>query len=576
MASDERARAYSEVDPARVRDLPVEHMFPRLSPEQISRLAPFGHERAFADGEVLWEAGTANISFFVVLDGAIAILVGCEEHTVVVHEPGGFTGDVDMLSGRAAAVRAEARGATRVLEVGRDRLRGLVQTDVELGEIFLRAFILRRAALIESGLGNVVFVGSRRSGETLRLQEFLTRNNRPFRDLDVDHDPSAQALLDHFGVGADDVPVVFCWGGYVLKRPTVEELAECLGLSEIDEEKVYDLVVVGAGPAGLAAAVYGASEGLDVLVLEAYAPGGQAGSSSKIENYLGFPTGISGKDLAGRAFVQAEKFGAAITVARTAARLSCDERPYRVRLASGGAVKTRSIVIATGAEYRRPACTEIARFEGLGVYYAATAIEAKVCEGEDVIVVGGGNSAGQAAVFFSGCAKRVHVLVRGPGLKESMSKYLIRRIEETPNIELLTNTEIEAVEGDSHLERVTWFDSANDAWTTRDVRHVFLMTGASPNTGWLEGCVALDEKGFVKTGPEIGADELRAAEWPLARPPFFFETSVPGVFAVGDVRSGSTKRCAAAVGEGSACCQLVHKAIAEGTTSTEPGAVATG
>jgi thioredoxin reductase (NADPH) len=560
MSAGERERPAAEAPPS---GLPGEHMFPKLTAEQIGRLAPSGRERRLADGEILWEQGASDIPFFVVLEGSVAIEVGCDAHTVVVHEPGGFTGDVDMLSGRQAAVGARARGAATLLEIDRGHLRDLVQTDVELGEIFLRAFILRRVALVESGHGNVVFVGSSHSPETLRLQEFLTRNNRPYAYLDADRDPTVRGLLDHFRVGVDDVPVVICWGVHVLKKPTVEELADCLGLDRFDGTAVHDLVVVGAGPAGLAAAVYGASEGLRVLVLEAYAPGGQAGSSSRIENYLGFPTGVSGNELAGRAFVQAEKFGASITVARTAARLDCDRRPYRVRMASAGEVMARSVVIATGAEYRKPACANITRFEGVGVYYAATALEAKVCAGEEVIVVGGGNSAGQAAVFFSRSAKRVHMLVRGPGLAESMSRYLIRRIEETPNIELRTRTQIEHVDGEGHLERVTWHDAAADRRATVPVRHVFLMTGAAPNTRWLDGCVALDERGFVKTGTDLTPEELRDAGWPLDRAPYLFETTLPGIFAVGDVRASSTKRVAAAVGEGSACVQLVHKVLAE-------------
>ncbi len=563
MTSHGDDRAYPGLSPGQVADVPREHTFPRLATGLIDRLMPLGRERSLADGEMLWRDGDTNISFYVVLEGAVAILAGPHAREVVLHERGGFTGDVDMLSGRPSAVQARAHGATRVLEIDRAKFRGLVQTDDEFGEIVLRAFILRRVALIESGLGNVVFIGSRHTADNLRLQEFLTRNGRPFTYLDLDRDRSVRELLDHFHVEVDDLPVVVCSGVNVLKKPTVEELADCLGLSRIDEDTLYDLVVVGAGPAGLAAAVYAASEGLNVLVLEAYAPGGQAGSSSRIENYLGFPTGISGNELAARAFVQAEKFGASMTVARTAARLYCDERPYQVRLASGTTVKTRAIVIATGAEYRRPACSEIARFEGVGVYYAATALEARVCEGEEVIVVGGGNSAGQAAMFFSRSARHVYMLVRGSGLAESMSRYLIRRIEETPNIELHTNTEIEHVEGDTHLERVTWFDSARSVETTVDVRHVFLMTGASPNTTWLDGCLVLDEKGFVKTGTDLSDEELGATVWPMERTPFHFETSLPGVFAVGDVRAGSTKRVAAAVGEGSACVQLVHKVLAE-------------
>jgi thioredoxin reductase (NADPH) len=539
------------------------HTFPKLTAAQISRLAPLGRERILADGEVLWDEGATNISFFVLLEGALAILVGWPERVAVVHEPGGFTGDVDMLSGRRSAVRARARGGARLLEIDRNTFRGLVQTDVELGEIFLRAFILRRVALIESGFGNIVYIGSQDAPGTLQLKEFLTRNRRPYCYLNVDGDPSVREILEHFRVSVDDLPVVICWGTEVLKKPTVEKLAECLGLNDVDETTVRDLVVIGAGPAGLAAAVYAASEGLDVLVLEAYAPGGQAGSSSRIENYLGFPTGISGNDLAASAFVQAEKFGASIAVARSAARLDCGRRPYRIVLAPDSAVTTRAVVIATGAEYRKPDCPEAIRFEGIGLYYAATALEAKFCEGEEVVVVGGGNSAGQAAVFFSSSVKRVQMLVRGPGLAESMSQYLIRRIEESPNIELRTRTEITAFEGNGHLERVTWVDKAEGRRTRADIRHVFWMTGAAPNTRWLDGCVALDEHGFIKTGQELTREDLRVMGWPLERPPLLFETSLPGVFAVGDVRARSVKRVAAAVGEGSVCVQLVHKVLAE-------------
>jgi thioredoxin reductase (NADPH) len=547
-------------------NVPREQVLPKLSAEQIARISPFGRERRLRDGELLWEVGATNISFFVILDGSISILAGTVEHIIAVVEQGEFTGSLDMLSGRrvSASARARARGATRVLEIERDRLHAFVQTDVELGEIFLRTFILRRGTLIASGEGDVVLIGSRHSAGTLRLQEFLTRNYRPYTYIDVHRDPMIQKALDTFQVGIDDVPVVICRGVRVLKMPTIEELAECLGLNCLDESKVRDLVVVGAGPAGLAAAVYASSEGLEVLVLEAFAPGGQAAASSRIENYLGFPTGISGKDLAAHAFVQAEKFGAEVVVARTATRLACDHPPYRIELASGAAVQARAVVIATGVEYRKPDIANLSRFEGVGIYYAATPLEAKVCdEEEEVIVVGGGNSAGQATVFLASSVRRVHMLVRGPGLAESMSRYLIRRIEETPNIVLRTHAQIEAIEGTSRLERVTWLDSAHNSRTSVDVRHVFLMTGADPNTRWLEQCVVLDGKGFIKTGADFNAEELRTANWPLARLPFLFETSLPGVFAVGDARANSTKRVAAAVGEGSVCVQLVHRVLAE-------------
>jgi thioredoxin reductase (NADPH) len=497
----------------------------------------------------------------VVLEGEITVLSDTDRF-VTSHQAGQFSGDVDLLSGRPTIVKGRATGETLVLELPAERLRALVQTDPELSEILLRAFILRRIALQARGQGSIVLIGSRHSAGTLLLQEFLTRNGQPYAYLDVDRDPDVQKTLDSFNVGVDDVPVLICRGVRVLKKPSIEEVGECLGLNRFDTGTVHDVVVVGAGPGGLAAAVYAASEGLDTVVLEANAPGGQAGSSSRIENYLGFPTGISGQELASRALVQAEKFGAEIAVARTALRLSCDQRPYRLELAEGIRVESRTVIIATGVQYRKPDLPNLARFEGVGVYYGATQIEANLCEGGDVIVVGGGNSAGQAAVFLSSRVRHLHILVRGEGLAESMSRYLIRRIEDTPNITLLTRTEIVALEGSGHLERVTWGDAAGSR-TTADVRHVFLMTGADPNTAWLRGCVALDEKGFVKTGQDLTPGDLDGAKWPVARPPFLFETNQPGVFAVGDVRASSVKRVAAAVGEGSVCVQLVHRVLAE-------------
>ena len=536
-------------------------IFPTLSKEHIARIVPFAHERDFADGEILWKQGDSRNSLFVVLEGAVEIRSGPDQ-LVTVHQVGGFTGDVDLLSGRPVVVRGQARGATRVLDLPAERLRGLVQTDAELSEVFLKAFIARRLALVDLHAGSVTLIGSRHSAGTLALQEFLTRNSQPYTYMDVDLDPAVQGMFDTFGVGVDDVPVFICRDVGVLKKPTIEQVGECLGLNRVNEEVVRDLVIIGAGPAGLAAAVYAASEGLDVLVLEASAPGGQAGSSSHIENYLGFPTGISGHKLASNALVQAEKFGAELAVARTALRLQCERRPYRIDLGNGVSVQARAVIIATGVQYRKPDLPDLARFEGLGVYYGATQLEANFCQGDDVIVVGGGNSAGQAAVFLSGHGRQVNMFVRGPGLAESMSRYLIRRIEETPNIELRTSTRLEALEGGQRLERVRWRDG-NGARTTADIRHVFLMTGANPNTGWLQSCVALDAKGFVKTGPDILPAERDAAKWPLAREPLIFETSLPGVFAVGDVRANSVKRVAAAVGEGSVCVQLVHKILAE-------------
>jgi thioredoxin reductase (NADPH) len=541
-----------------------EQMFPKLDARQIARIAHFGSKRKVARGEVLFEAGEVKAHFFVVVEGTLEVVsvVDGVEKSITIHEPGEFTGEVDMLSGRQSLARGRMREDGEVIVVDRADLRGLVQTDAELSEIFMRAFILRRMALIELALGDVL-IGSRHSPDTLRLREFLTRNGHPYTCIDVERDPSVQELLDRFHVRIDEVPVLICRGKQVLRNPANHEVADCLGLNpEIDETALRDVVIVGAGLAGLAAAVYAASEGLDVLVVETQAPGGQAGSSSKIENYLGFPTGISGRALAGRAFTQAEKFGTEVLIARGAAKLACRRTPYAIDLAGGGRVHARSIIIASGARYRRLPLDNLSQFEGAGVYYAATHVEAQLCAGEEVVVVGGGNSAGQAAVFLSGTVRHVHMLVRGSGLPQTMSRYLIRRIEESPTITLRTHTQIEGLEGVDGLERVRWRNAETGEADARPVRHIFVMTGADPNTAWLEGCVALDEKGFVKTGADLHAEDLTAQRWSLARAPYMFETSSPGVFAVGDVRSGSVKRVASAVGEGSICVQLVHKVLA--------------
>ena len=451
-----------------------------------------------------------------------------------------------------------------VLEVDRDSLRRVVQTDPELSDIFMRAFLLRRTALIANKLGGLVLVGSRFCRGTHRVQEFLTRNGHPYVYLDVDRDPSVQALLDRFGIKLNEMPVVICRGERVLKHPTNQEVAECVGMvAGLDLSVVRDLVVVGAGPAGLAAAVYAASEGLDVLVLEGNAPGGQAGSSSRIENYLGFPIGISGESLASKAFAQASKFGADIIIPRQVARLGCERKPFAVTVAGGDVVHARAVIVASGARYRKLPLPELAQFEGTGIYYEATHLEKETCRDEEVVVVGGGNSAGQAAVYLADTARHVHVLVRSAGLADTMSRYLISRIEDSPNITLRAYTQIEALEGAVGLERVRWRCAHEKDAETRPIRHVFVMTGAEPNSQWLDKCVAMDERGFIKTGTDLSREDLVAAEWPLARQPYLLETTRPGVFAVGDVRSGNVKRVASAVGEGSICVQLVHKVLGE-------------
>jgi thioredoxin reductase (NADPH) len=547
---------------------PLDHdlLFPKLSAAQIARLDALGRRRKVAQGEAIYQVGDTNRAFFVLLEGRLEIVSPSREGEtrITAAEAGEFTGELDLLSGRRSLVRATALAPSEVIEIDPATLRRVVQTDSELSEIILRAFLHRRAFLIAEGLGGVVLIGSSLSPGTLRLKAFLARNGHPHTYLDVERDAGVQETLDQFRIEPQDMPVLLCPNMGVLRNPSNSRVAACLGFNpELDEGRVYDAVVVGAGPAGLAAAVYAASEGLDVLVLESNAPGGQAGSSSRIENYLGFPTGITGQELASRAFIQAEKFGAQVAIARVATGLNCDRQPFSIACASGGPVRAHTVVVATGAEYRRLPLPNLAKFEGVGVYYGATNVEAQLCESEEIVVVGGGNSAGQAAVFLSGIAKHVYILVRAEGLKESMSRYLIRRIEESPAITLRTRTEVEALDGDGHLERITWRNRETGAVEVHDIRHLFSMTGADPNTDWLQGCLTLDDKNFIKTGSDLQAEELTAARWPLRRHPYLFETSLPGIFAVGDARAGSVKRVASAVGEGAVAVQLIHKVLAE-------------
>ena len=544
----------------------AERMFPTLTSAQLERIAAHGRVRLIRAGEVLVEPGQQIVPFYVVTAGQVEVVrpSGTSETLVIVYGPGQFTGEVNTLTGRPALLRSRVSESGEVIELDREHLLGLVQTDSELGELIMRAFIVRRVELIAHGLGDVVLVGSNHCAGTLRVKEFLTRNGHPYSYIDLDRDADIQDLLDRFHVSAGDVPVVICRGEVVLRNPTNQQIANCLGFNEaIDQGQIRDVVIVGAGPAGLAAAVYAASEGLNVLVVETNAPGGQAGSSSKIENYLGFPTGISGQALAGRAYTQAQKFGAQVIIATGAKRLVCDRKPYAIQMDDNTLVPARTIIIATGAEYRVPTIENLSEFKGVGVYYGATFMEAQLCRGEEVVVLGGGNSAGQAAVFLAQTAKRVHMLVRASGLAESMSRYLIRRIEQNPAIVLRTQTEIVALEGSSHLERVRWRDDQAGSIETHEIRHVFVMTGAIPSTDWLRGCVALEAKGFIKTGPDLSQDDLAAAHWPPARAPHLLETSLPGVFAVGDVRGGNIKRVASAVGEGSIAISFVHQVLSE-------------
>jgi thioredoxin reductase (NADPH) len=543
----------------------AEYLYPTLTPAQLARIAPHGRRRQVARGEVLVQPGEQTTRLFIVESGRVDVVrPSASEEVVVSFTPGMFTGEATMLTGRRGLAQIRAGADSDVIEVGRDDLLSLIQTDSELSAMFMRAFILRRVELIARGVSDVVILGSTHCQGTLRIREFLTRNGHPHTMLDLDRDPGVQELLDRFHVGVADIPVVITCGEVVLRNPTNQQIADALGFNDaIDQTHVRDLVIVGAGPSGLAAAVYGASEGLDVLVVELTAPGGQAGASSRIENYLGFPTGIAGLDLAARAYSQAAKFGAELMVGTGARRLNCDRTPYALEIGDGQRLPARAVIIATGAEYRKLPVDGLPQFEGAGVYYAATFMESQLCAGEEVVVVGAGNSAGQAAVFLADAARRVHMVIRSGGLADSMSRYLIRRIEDHAKIVRHLHTEIVSLEGNGHLERVGWRDNQSGRIEVHGIRHVFTMTGAVPSTGWLNRCLALDAKGFIKTGPDLSPEDLATARWPLARAPHLLETSLPGVFAIGDVRAGSLKRVASAVGEGSIAIAAVHQVLHE-------------
>jgi thioredoxin reductase (NADPH) len=540
-------------------------MFPALTSAQQARVAAHGRARKAEVGEIVFEPSQGN-KFFVVVTGQLDAIALSEhgEELVASVGPAMFTGEMNVLTSRHGLLRIRAAQASELIEIDREKLVALIQTDSELSDIFMRAFLLRRMNLITHGIGDLVLIGSSHSLDTFRIQQFLTRNYQPYSYIDLERDAVVQEVLDRFSVAITDLPVLICRGSLVLRNPANQEIVRCMGFNEaIDQTHVRDMIVIGAGPAGLAAAVYGASEGLDVLVLESKYPGGQAGASSKIENYLGFPTGISGEKLAAGAYAQAQKFGAQILIAKDAIGLACDRRPYNVEIDNGERIPARAIVIATGAQYRKLPLENLSRFEGAGVYYGATHLEAQLCGGVEVIVVGGGNSAGQAAVFLAQTARRVYMLVRSGGLAESMSRYLIRRIEESPTIDLRTNTEITSLEGTDHLERVQWRNNKTEAVETHNIGALFSMTGAVPNSSWLKGCVACDAGGFIKTGVELSPEDLATAHWTLVRAPYLLETSLPGVFAIGDVREGNVKRVASAVGEGSIAVSFVHRVLGE-------------
>ena len=539
--------------------------FPVLGEQDLAALTVRGRSREVRAGEVLFAEGDRDFPFFVVLEGGIEIVEHSRgaPHTVVVHQPGEFTGDVDMLSGRATLVEGRATGDGRVLQLSTGELRRAVDELPDLGATLIKAFLMRRRLLLEEGFEGVRIIGSRFSPEAHRLRDFANRNGIPFRWLDLETDQEAEALLRQFNVPASATPIVMDRDGEWYSNPSLGDIGACLGMvAPMEEGHVYDLVVVGAGPAGLAASVYAASEGLDVLATEAVAPGGQAGTSSRIENYLGFPAGISGADLTQKALIQAQKFGARISVPCTVQSLGIDGGERIVTLTDGTRLRARCVLVATGVSYRKLEIPNFAEFEAAGIYYAATEMEARLCRGEDVVVVGGGNSAGQAIVYLAKYARRVHVLIRRTDLGASMSRYLVDRVEGLENVTIHRGCAVTGLEGNGHLGSI---QVGNGATGTRklETSSLFLFIGADANTAWLRGCVELDRKGFVLTGTELPAGTADADRWrSVGRAPFLLETSLPGVFAAGDVRSGSVKRCASAVGEGSMAVSLVHAHIA--------------
>ena len=540
----------------------LHQIFPSLTEDQFAIMARYGERRRVPAGTVLFTQGERHIAMYVVLAGKIEISRGSaiETHVIGTHGPGSFTGEAGTLAGRAAIATGTALVDCDVIVIDETSLRTLVISEADLSETIMRAYILRRMAFIEDQGGGLILLGSQDDAETLGLRSFIARNGQPAAYFDIDLHPESAGLMARFGIAADETPAIILPDGQVFRRPSIRVLADATGISpdQMDGRR-FDVVVVGAGPGGLAAAVYAASEGLKVAVLERAAPGGQAGTSSKIENYFGFPTGISGQALAGRGLSQARKFGAEVAVPMCAAKMVCngvDGEGYAITLDNDETIHALTIVIATGARYRKLPLPELARYEGRGIYYSAAFMEATFCKNEEIVVVGGGNSAGQAAGFLSRVARHVHVCVRGPGLAATMSHYLIQRIEAAPNITFHAHTEVCALHGDGHLAEID-LCTRGAAPVRLPVRHLFLFLGAEPNTDWLDGCVALDDRQFVLTGSDVPKET-----WCSGRPPFALETCRSGIFAVGDVRSGSVKRVAAAVGEGAAAVQSLHQVLA--------------
>ena len=536
----------------------IEAACPKLDEEQIATLAKFAASRQFKAGETLLAAGEQELKLFVVKSGEVEVREHCSGAVVTVLGPRQFTGEVDLLAGRPSAVSVIAKTDCDTYEVSADALKKIIREMPRLSDLLLRAFLMRRELIEELGLASVRVIGSRHSKETHRIREFLAKNKIPFSWIDLENDPQVDALLKNFKTEANETPLVICGENRILRNPSNAELADCLGVRKPIDHTIYDLIIVGAGPAGLAAAVYGASEGLKTLLLDRMGPGGQASSSSKIENYMGFPTGLSGSDLAERAVVQAEKFGATLSVPDEVNGLGSDRGYHEVILDGDEKLAAKCILISSGAAYRKLNVKNNDRFEGTGVYYAATRVELPFCKHAQVVVVGGGNSAGQAAIFLSDTAKKVFVVIRGDDLNKDMSHYLVCRIEETPNIEVRKRTEVTGMEGHKWLETVCLTNRETGETEKLSCPAVFVFIGAVPHTKWLPSGINLDSKGFVQTGQQVA----ESGAWPLQRQPFLLETTLPGVFAAGDVRQGSIKRVAAAVGEGSMAVQFVHQFLA--------------
>ncbi|HVZ54115.1 MAG TPA: FAD-dependent oxidoreductase [Pseudolabrys sp.] len=545
-------------------DTRFEQIFPVLDPLHIETAVRFasGPARRFAPGELVYDVGVRNSPTWLVCEGSLEISRRDGLHrqsSMVSLSAGQFSGEVSQLAGHGtlAAASAGPEGCTAV-PFDAAHIRALVIGSADVGEILMRAFILRRVALIQDGGAGSLLIDRGGSADCIRLQGFLSRNAYPCTVMDADKDDEARAVVERLGIRPDELPLLICPNGDILKRPTDAQAGMCLGITPVlDARAVYDVAVIGAGPAGLAAAVYAASEGLSVIVLDQRAYGGQAGASARIENYLGFPTGISGQALAGRAFTQAQKFGAEVAIPLEVVRLDCSAVDlFRLEIGNGEAVQARTVVIASGARYRRPAISNLSDFDGAGVSYWASPIEAKLCEGEEVALIGGGNSAGQAVVFLAPRVKHLHLVVRGSGLEATMSRYLIDRIQALANVTLHAGTEVVALQGDrtGGLNTAVFRERASGATRSYPMRHLFLFIGADPNAGWLANCIDVDAKGFVITGTTFSAGDAARAPLPL-------ETSRPGIFAIGDVRAGSTKRVGAAIGEGAAVVAQIHQVL---------------